>query len=57
MYRKFKSTALFEIQIFCNIINVFFNLYQFNGSLMNKSVNVLLTNNSFVCVCVCVMLS
>ncbi len=39
MNRKFKS---FEIEIFCNIINVFtFTFDQFNASLMDKNVFLL----------------
>ncbi len=41
MNRKFKRTALFEIEIFCNIINIFTITFdQFNMSLMNKSINL-----------------
>ncbi len=39
MNRKFKRTALFEIDIFCNIINGFIVTFgQFNASLMDKSI-------------------
>ncbi len=40
MNRKFKRTALFEIEIFCNIINVFtVSLDQFDAFLLNKSIS------------------
>ncbi len=38
MNRKFKRTALFETEIFCNIINVFTD--QLNAFLMNKSIDL-----------------
>ncbi len=31
---------LFEIEIFCYVVNVF-NVYQFNASLLNKNINFL----------------
>ncbi len=35
-----KEWLLFKIEIFCNIINVFtLTFYQFNASLLNKSIN------------------
>ncbi len=37
---KFKRTAVFETEIFCNIINVFtLTFYQLNASLIYKSIN------------------
>ncbi len=40
MNRKFKRTAFWEIEIFCNIINVFaINYKQFNASVQNRSIN------------------
>ncbi len=40
MNRKFKRKHLFDIEIYCNIINVFTVTFdQFNASLMNKSIN------------------
>ncbi len=44
-WTKFKRTALFEIEIFCNIINVFTATFdQFNASLQKKSINFLQKN-------------
>ncbi len=40
MNRKFKRTALFEIEIFCNIIiDLTVTFDQFNASLINKSIH------------------
>jgi len=40
MNRSLKEQHLFEIEIFCNIINVFtFTFNQFNAPLLNKSIN------------------
>ncbi len=39
MNRK-KEQHLFEIEIFCNIINVFTDTFgQFNASILNKNIN------------------
>ncbi len=39
MNRKFKREHLFEIQIFCSIINVFtVNFDHFNAYILNKSI-------------------
>ncbi len=40
MNRKFKRTVFFEIEIVCNIVNVFtITFNQLNASLLNKSIN------------------
>ncbi len=37
-----KNINLFEIEIFCNIVNIFtVTFHQFNVSLLNKNINVL----------------
>ncbi len=36
-----KEQRMFELEIFCNIINVFVTFDQFNSSLLNKSINFL----------------
>ncbi len=39
MHRKSKRSAFLEIEIFCNIINVFtITVDEFNASFLNKSI-------------------
>ncbi len=39
MNRKFKKLHLFEVEIFCNIIDVFtLTFFQMNASLLNESI-------------------
>ncbi len=45
---KFKKQCLFEIEILCNIMNVFnVTFVQFNASLLNNSINFFKKKKSY----------